>query len=134
MNYKDLFQESLDRIQNQKERFFDAFYARFVGSDPAVAAKFKNTDMERQKEMLRESFAEMGQFFVVPESNPYLLTLSRIHGPRGHDIPVAMYDRWLDCLVATVAEVDPEANQNTLLAWRIVMSPGIEFMKFYRAS
>jgi hypothetical protein len=89
--------------------------------------------MAHQKQMLRESLAEMAEFARKRESNPYIVTLSRIHGARGRDIPVELYDVWLDCLVETVREHDPLASDNVALAWRIAMTPGIEFMKFYRA-
>ena len=98
-----------------------------------MAARFQGTDMVRQKEMLRESLAEMADFALKHESNPYILTLARIHGDRGHDIPSEMYDAWLDCVVDAVRETDPNATDAVALAWRIVMAPGIEFMKFYRA-
>jgi truncated hemoglobin YjbI len=135
VDYVDEFKSSFARVTERArcERFFDRFYGRFIGADEEVAAKFRKTDLAHQKEMLRESIAEMVDFFLKHASNPYLVTLARIHGVRGHDIPVRLYDLWLDCLVATVKEVDPKATESVELAWRIVMTPGIEFMKFYRS-
>jgi truncated hemoglobin YjbI len=134
VDYIQEFGDSFARISDPQlaPRFFDAFYDRFIASDPAVAAKFDGTDFEHQKRVLRESLAEMRDFFLAPKSNPYIVTLARIHGSRGRDIPPAMFDRWLDTLVDTVRAVDPGATDNIALAWRIVMTPGIEFMKFYR--
>lgn len=114
------------------ERFFDRFYERFMAANEAVAAMFARTDLAHQKEMLRESLAQMVDFFLKHQSNPYLVTLARIHGVRGHGVLPAHYDLWLDCLVATVAELDPGTSDSVQLSWRIVMTPGIEFMKFYR--
>ena len=135
VDYIEEFTASFARVTEpgRCDRFLDAFYVRFFAADGVVAHKFRETDLAHQKEMLRESLAEMYDFFLKHKSNPYLVTLARIHGVRGHDITARLYDVWLDSLVATVLEVDPRANDSVALAWRIVMAPGIEFMKFYRA-
>jgi truncated hemoglobin YjbI len=134
VDYVQEFHASYARVTDpeRRQRFFDRFYARFFAADPLVPLKFRNTDLAHQKEVLRESLAEMCEFFERHASNPYIVTLARIHGPRGHDIPPRLYELWLDTLVETVREVDPEATASVELAWRIVMVPGIEFMKFYR--
>ena len=135
IDYIQEFNDSFARVTDPAlgPRLFDAFYDRFIASDAAVAEKFRQTDLEHQKQMLRESLAEMRGFFLDPRSNPYIVTLARIHGARGHDVAPALFDRWCDCLVAAVLEVNPKATDNVELAWRIVMAPGIEFMKFYRS-
>lgn len=135
VNYVKEFEESFARVTEPArcDRFFDRFYERFVAADSVVAEKFRETDLAHQKEMLRESLAEMFDFFLKHQSNPYIITLARIHGARGHDIATRLYDLWLDALVATVMEVDPKATDSVALAWRVVMAPGLEFMKFYRA-
>ena len=135
IDYVQEFRASFARVTAPElcQRFLDRFYERFFAADPLVAYKFRNADLSHQKEMLRASLAEIADFFVTHRSNPYLLTLARIHGVRGHDIPTRLFELWLDALVATVAEVDPDATENVALAWRLAMVPGIEFMKFYRA-
>lgn len=135
VNYVLEFEQSFARVMEpgRRERFLERFYQRFFAADPEVAAKFGATDMSHQKQMLLESLAEMADFARRRESNPYIVTLARIHGERGRDIPVHLYDLWLDCLVDTVREVDPLASDNAALGWRIAMAAGIEFMKFYRA-
>jgi hemoglobin-like flavoprotein len=135
VDYVYEFERSFARIKEEgrAERFLDEFYRRFFAADPLVGEKFGATDMAHQKQMLRESLSEMAEFALTRQSNPYIVTLARIHGVRGRDIPVGLYDVWLDCLVDTVGAIDPEATDSVALAWRIVMGPGIEFMKFYRA-
>ena len=135
VDYIEEFEKSFARVTEPArcDAFFDTFYRRFLAADKSIAEKFRATDLAHQKEMLRESLAEMFDFFLKHESNPYIVTLGRIHGIRGHDIPPELYDAWLDTLVATVLECDPGASESVALAWRIVMAPGIEFMKFYRS-
>ena len=43
-----------------------------------------------------------------------------------------MFDLWLESLGAAARQIDPEANDRVELAWHVVMSPGIAFMKFFR--
>ncbi len=74
--------------------------------------------------MLRQSLAEMRDFYLTHKTNTYIVTLARIHGVRGHQIGPDLYDKWLDSLVATVREIDPQADEMVALAWRIVMAPG----------
>lgn len=135
VDYIQEFEASFARVTEpgRCDHFLDRFYQRFLAADDIVAEKFRGTDLVHQKEMLRESLAEMFDFFLKHSSNPYIITLSRVHGVRGRDIPPRLYDVWLEALVATVLECDPKASDNVVLAWRIVMAPGIEFMKFYRS-
>lgn len=132
-NFVEEFNKSRARVTegDRGEQFFTRFYERFIGSDPEVAAKFAKTEMSHQRRMLRESFEHMLGFFTEPVDNPYIVTLARIHGTRGHNISPRLYELWLDSLVATVAELDPEHNTYVELAWRVVMAPGISFMCFF---
>ncbi|HEU5057295.1 MAG TPA: globin [Kofleriaceae bacterium] len=134
VDYTLEFEKSFARVTDPalSERFFARFYQRFFAADPRVGVSFGATDMGHQQQMLRESLAEMAEFARTRASNPYIITLARVHGVRGRDIPVDLFDTWLDCLVDTVREIDPEATESVAAAWRIVMAPGIEFMKFYR--
>jgi hemoglobin-like flavoprotein len=132
-NFVDMFNDSFDRLMKTGIRrpFLDSFYNHFIGSGPAVAEKFEDTNMGHQKQMLAESLTEMREFFLKPEDNPYLVTLARIHGVRGREISSELYDVWLDSLVAAVEEHDPEFVPYVALAWRVVMAPGIAFMRFF---
>ena len=134
VDYVQEFTDSFARVTEPArcDGFLDDFYRRFFAADPIVPEKFSGTDLGHQKEMLRESLAEMVDFSLKHQSNPYLVTLARIHGGRGRDIPPRLYDLWLECLVEAVRSHDPKATDSVALAWRIVMAPGIEFMKFYR--
>lgn len=113
------------------QRFYERFYERFIASDPHIAEMFAHTDMGHQVGMLRESLSELKEFSTSLKSNNYIVTLARIHGIRGRQISPGSYDSWLASLVATVGEIDPECGLQTELAWRLVLAPGIEFMKFY---
>jgi truncated hemoglobin YjbI len=135
VDYVKEFEESFARVTAPAlcDRFLSRFYQRFMATDETIKGMFGGTAMAHQQDMLRESLAEMVDFYLKRQSNPYLVTLARIHGVRGRNVEPAFYDDWMDSLAATVREIDPAASDSVELAWRIVMAPGIEFMKFYRA-
>lgn len=85
--------------------------------------------MARQTVMLRKSFFHLVGFYVTNNPSGELDRIARRHCDLG--IRAAHYDRWLDCLMATVTEFDPAADPATELAWRWALAPGITFMKLY---
>lgn len=133
VDYLAEFEASLARIHAPElaQTFYERFYERFISSDKRIEKMFAHTDMSHQVGMLRQSLSELKEFSTSLKSNNYIVTLARIHGIRGRQISPDSYDSWLNALVATIAEIDPECDLQTQLAWRLVLSPGIEFMKFY---
>jgi hemoglobin-like flavoprotein len=132
INYETLFNDSYTRVTNSKkvgEDFYGDFYDAFLSSSPEIALKFKDTDMEKQKTMLRESFLYMLAFFCNFQANGYLISLAYKHSKLGYQIVPYMYNIWLQCLVDTVRRFDPMFCDDVELAWRVVMAPGIAFMK-----
>ena len=55
--------------------------------------------------------------------------IAQRHNIRGLDIKPYMYDLWLKALIETVAQMDPKQNRDVLLAWKLVLSLGITYMK-----
>lgn len=131
IDYLERFDASFARCtaRNRGRDFFEMFYQRFMAADEVIAAKFAGTDFDRQREMLRESLAEMRAFYTEHTRTPYLAVLAKVHGRSGRDIAPRLYDLWLDALCATVAELDVDYDPETGIAWRIVLAPGIAYMK-----
>jgi hypothetical protein len=131
-NYVGTFRQSLRRLSEDERRreFFDGFYERFLGSDEAVARFFANTDFNRQHEVLRWSLLEMANFFIDRGRNEEILKLAQSHGPKGYDIPMRMYDLWLESLMSAVRAFDPDWSRTVEEAWRRVLQPGLDYMKF----
>jgi hemoglobin-like flavoprotein len=135
-DYVRIFNSSLSRMEDagaEKEELISWFYDKFLKSSPEVAAKLANTDMERQKEMLRDSFRHMLTFSTKRSSGAELERIAKRHSHGDLDIEPRLYTLWLDSLVAAVTELDPEFDSTVETAWRIVMTPGIEFMKGHYA-
>ena len=125
----ETFHDSLDRCQ-ATPTFFANFYDRFIRAHPEVAAKFARTDMRKQQWVLQ---ASLHMIMLASQGNGasqvYLARVAERHSRRHLDIPPEMYDLWLQCLVETVAEIDPRFNEDVRLAWRRVMASGISYMK-----
>jgi hemoglobin-like flavoprotein len=124
-SYARLFGEGVG-ISQDATPFFEAFYRNFL-KDPAIRDAFSSTDMSRQVGMLRLSFFHLVAFYVSHEPSAELERIARIHSKIG--IQPAFYDLWLDALIDTVRDCDPECDLPTELAWRWAMSPGLTYMR-----
>ncbi len=133
MNFEPVFDQSYERVRRAHRRqmnFFEAFYSRFVVADPRVAEHFKHSDMLRQQRMLEKSFYRLLVFYATNNADDFLERIAEKHSKKGLNIDPDLYDLWLDTLLETVAEFDPEFDDNVELAWRLVLSTGITYMKF----
>ena len=129
-NYSKIFSRSLKRaVSADPDRFFSRFYDRFVPSTPEITAHFKDVDMVRQRKILEASLAYMSEFAAFLTKTDQLERLAERHSRRDIDIDPALYEVWIDMLVETVKESDPEYTDEVGVAWRVVMSPGISFMQ-----
>ncbi len=135
MSYEKLFDQSYERVLDvhvNDQDIFDAFYEHFINASEEVKEKFADTDMDRQKRMLKKSFYSLLVFYASNTADEYLKKMAEKHSKKGVDIPAHLYDLWMDSLVATVARFDPLFDEEIGLAWRLVLSSGITYMKYKR--
>jgi hemoglobin-like flavoprotein len=133
LNFEEIFDESYERVlleQRDGEDFFGAFYKRLFEGAPEIASRFQHTDMARQQKLLKKSFYSLFVFYASGQADDYIAKVARSHGKHMLDIKPELYDTWLDTLVGTVREFDPEFTTDIELAWRLVLTPGITYMKF----
>ncbi|WP_097459103.1 globin [Mangrovitalea sediminis] len=133
MSYERLFDESFARVNAmtlEGTDFFEAFYQRFLLVSPAVREKFKSTNMARQRRMLKKSFYSLVAFYASGSADSVLERIAESHCAGRLDIPPELYDLWLECLIETAAEFDGGFDDEVELAWRLVLNPGIVYMKF----
>lgn len=124
-SYARVFGEGVG-ITEDATPFFEAFYRRFL-TDPDIAEAFSQTDMSRQVVMLRKSFFHLVAFYVSHEPSGELERIALIHSRIG--IKSEFYDLWLDALIETVREFDPQCDLATELSWRWAMAPGLTYMQ-----
>ena len=125
----DIFDRSLLRCEARWD-FLDRFYERFLASSPDVREKFKGTDFVRQKRALRASLHHLLLAAENEERGPdaYLRDVAEHHGAGQLDIGAELYDLWLDSLLSTVRECDPEFSPEVEKAWEAVMMVGIHYL------
>lgn len=125
----DTFDRSLLRCEARWD-FLDRFYELFLASSPAVREKFANTDFVRQKRALRASLHHLLLAAQNEERGPdaYLRDVAERHGAGQLEIGAGLYDLWLDSLLSTVRECDPEYTPEVGKAWEAVMMVGIQYL------
>lgn len=133
MGFEATFDASYQRILSVNKNgndFFDAFYRRFLASDLQVAERFANTHMATQQKMLKKSFYSLFAFYASGQTDDAILSIAERHNQKNLDIKPEFYDLWLECLIQTIKEYDSQFCDDIELAWRLVMTPGITYMKF----
>lgn len=108
--------------------FFDDFYKTFLNSSPAIREKFVKTDMAAQKHLLRAGILNLVLFARgMPDTK--LRALGESHSRTGFNILPELYDIWLDSLLQTVRQHDPELEPADLVAWKETLGKGIDVIK-----
>ena len=124
-----IFEQSLRRCDSKPD-FLDIFYEKFLASSPKVAERFADTDFHRQKRLLRASFYMILLASEDPENGPeqYLSHMAARHSAKDLDVGAELYDLWLDSLLASVKECDPDYDEEVEHAWEKMMGVGIDFL------
>ncbi|MEJ6591475.1 MAG: globin [SAR86 cluster bacterium] len=142
MDLELLFEESYDRlvghgigITDRGQVFFRRFYEAFSASSDEVALKFSDTetDIDKQVRVLQKAMFHLISFYLLKNTNDFMEGIALSHDQDHLDINPELYDLWLDSLLQTVAEMDVEAQADTELAWKIVMTPGILYLKSHHS-
>lgn len=107
---------------------FDIFYQNFKASDPAISKLFRDSEMEKQKEMLKQS---LSMAIIFPQNNVVakraMAKLKLMHGPEGMNVEPSYYQYWLDSLISTLKVCDPYFDANLERMWREVMGKTIHY-------
>lgn len=119
-------EESYRRCQG--ESFFQAFYKRLLSTDAPIHHKFEHTDFDRQNRLLQHGIGLL--FIFAKRPNPTLLErIAERHSSHDLDIPPGLYPHFVESLIQTVREFDPECTDEVEAAWRTAVTPGIDFMR-----
>ena len=109
--------------------FGEVFYQQFLNSSPEVPPLFSGTDLNRQKQVLRDSVHKL---LSLDLSDPVLRQeldhLGRVHGRSGRNIQPRLYELWLDSICETAKALDPEWSGELDRAWRVRLRPGMQIV------
>jgi hemoglobin-like flavoprotein len=132
MDYNKIFNDSHARIFHNERvyaDFFSDFYKVFFARGEHITKHFVNTDLKKQKLMLRRSFLFMIDFHANRTATDKMLMIAQTHDRVG--ITPDLYEDWLTALTDNVKNYDPKFNDDVELSWRLTMLPGIEYFRFY---
>jgi truncated hemoglobin YjbI len=124
-SYERLFGTGIP-IGPEAALFFDDFYQRFL-KDPDIARLFAGTDIPQQSRMMRMSLYQLVAFYLLDEPNAELERLAERHRQVGASD--AMFERWLQALIDTVAAHDPAFNAGVEQGWRQALGPGMTYFR-----
>jgi len=126
----EIFNDSYERCLARSD-FFDRFYDNYIGANEFVAKKFAHTDLDRQKNVLKASLHMLMALRTTDAEDAvsYFRKIGMVHSRKGQDIPPEMYDVWMSTLLQTVQECDDRYDARIEMAWRKLLSGGIEIMK-----
>lgn len=120
--------DSLGRCVDCKT-FLQRFYEIFIGASPDIAELFRETDLERQKAVLRDSLYVM-LVAAGTEKGPAhdeVERLSARHVELG--VTAEMYDVWIDSLIQAAREHDTHFTDALERDWRTSFGGPMELMK-----
>ncbi len=80
--------------------------------------------------MLRQSCWHMVTFSEKRQASEELRDVAVIQSRRDLNIAAPLYDIWLDSLIEAVRLFDTQFSDEVELAWRVVLAPGIAYMRF----
>ncbi|HXL34882.1 MAG TPA: globin domain-containing protein [Gemmatimonadales bacterium] len=120
---------SYDRC-SAAEHFFEDFYRNFFDRCPKAKPLFAHTDFERQHNLLRHAFALLLIFPNQPEREPTILArVAERHSRRELGIDPSMYQPFIDALIDTVRQNDPQFTSAVESAWRKTVEKGVAYMQ-----
>ncbi|WP_160152242.1 globin [Microbulbifer sp. ALW1] len=123
----DVVFQSYGRCCNN-EHFFIDFYDQFMGSSTEIRDLFVDTDMAAQRHLLRNGIMQL-VLHARGMADTKLRALGCSHSRSGYNIRPEWYGLWLDALLATLRKYDPDFSEETALAWRRAIEPGIELIR-----
>jgi len=110
--------------------FFDDFYDSFLASSPSIKPMFANTDLKKQKGLLREGITFLLMFAAdSPTGKRKVDALASTHSRAGFAVKPEMYQFWVDSLVKVVKKHDASFVPGLDGKWRRVLEKGISRMK-----
>jgi hemoglobin-like flavoprotein len=105
------------------------FYTIFMASDPGVAAKFSDTDMDKQKKLLMQS---INLAIMFSEGNPMgkhgIERIRRTHSKSQLNIHPEYYKLWLDSFLKAINECDLQIDEETNHQWREMLQLTIDYV------
>lgn len=120
---------SFARCFMNDKNLIDVFYNIFLDSHPEIAFKFKNTDFEQQKLLLRQGINCMIMYAEGAFAGSFCMEEIKVsHNRKHYNIDPKMYPFWKKSLLEALKINDPELNDELFDLWVLVIDDGINFI------
>jgi hemoglobin-like flavoprotein len=132
MTTYDAVRASYDRCYASGD-FSAVFYRHFFAQAPEIALHFAKTDFVEQKRHLRASLLTLIKYTPdEPVTTNLLQKLGHKHSRNQLNIRPRLYPYFVNALMRSLRECDPEWSEELEDAWRKRIAPGIAYMiSFY---
>ena len=125
----DLAKASYNRCCAVPE-FFPSFYRNFFATTPEVTPLFARTDFRRQHNLLRHALSLLLIYPKKPEAEArsLLRRVAERHSRSDLAIDPSLYGPFVDALIMTIQEHDPDFSPEIEAAWRTTVEQGVQYM------
>lgn len=111
-------------------KLLETFYENFLSGSKDVADKFRNTDFEQQRKLLRHGINLMIMYAAGNIAGQTGLKRIKESHSRGRmNIEPRFYVLWRAALMKAIATHDRDFNNDVKAAWEEVLDKGIAFIK-----
>ena len=112
------------------EHFFEDFYRNLFMRCPRAKALFAHTDFERQNKLLQHAFGLLLIFPNQSEREPTILgRVAERHSRRELGVDPSMSQPFIEALIDTVRDGDPQFTSAVESAWRRTVEKGVAYMQ-----
>ena len=109
--------------------FRDAFLDNLLRSSPEVAQKMIHGDLEAFRATLMLSIDHLARYYISSEPSAILQGAARRQSRGERNIEPHLYEFFLQALLQTVQRYDAKYDEEVGQAWKVVLRPGLEYMK-----
>ena len=110
--------------------FAPRFYDKLLNSDSRIRDMFARTDFEKQHRLFEHGVHVLLEYAGGSAIGGMAMSrLGERHSQRDLDVDPALYDIWVDCLIATARELDPRWTSILERRFKADLKKGIERMK-----
>ena len=124
----ELVRQSFGRCTVTDE-FLVTFYDVLTRSSDEIKTLFAQTDMPRQRRLLKEALIYLISYPAGNEfSRQRVIELGNSHSRAGLNVRPELYEIWVDSLIKSIRRHDEHFTPALDAAWRRILAPGIAAM------
>lgn len=113
--------------------FFTDFYNEFLQSSPEIKPHFANTNMDKQKALLRDGITCVIIYSKAADklnsfAKDKLERIGKIHSHGQHNIEPRLYPLWTKSLLNTIRKHDKQFSPQLEQDWKKIIEPAVSLL------